>query len=98
MIKIMLPPLPGTNTPHPAFRLNYGIASVDGVVIKDKHGFSIIAAAAIAHFWGIQESYLLALKADAKIFKQACDQSDKWSSIAAGSRDYDGAEIVGYHP
>ena len=102
MIKLSLPPIPGTDTAHPAFKIAGGHAvwspTNNGVFtpIADTWNSPAfpVAAAAIAHCWtqSINDNMSEIERSHAE------DMADNWTLIAAGSRDFDGAEIVGYMP
>lgn len=106
---LMLPPLPGTDTAHPAFEVDehnvawmfvYREGELIAAVMVSRGGVICpVAAAAIAHYWHahgviLKEScpkFFYGEKVDLIIKNSHC-----WSSISAGSRDFDGAEIEGY--
>jgi len=103
-LKLSLPPLPGTNTAHPAFKMiandlycqffNDNLTRCSHVGKIDESKRPVIAAA-IAHYW---YEHSRAIAYPSVRFDEAETQIHKWRKIAAGSREYDGAEIVGYTP
>lgn len=102
MIRLSLPPLPGTNTAHPAFRMLGKEPQTNISVRPDEYSlwrdiryatFNPVAAAAIAHYWRMHQ---IAVGIESDDWDVISKQRESWSSIAAGSRDYDGAEIEGY--
>jgi hypothetical protein len=107
-VTLILPPLPGTDTAHPAFAIDaqgratwkpdYPKPCILKWVRSHLLGsgeFSQLAAAAIAHYWYEHSQSLKSCTSD---WDFALNQYGYWSAIAAGSREYDGAEVVGYQP
>lgn len=95
-MELMLPPVPGTNEPHPAFWLNGKTArmTVDDVSVNARHP---VAAAAAAHYWRMHSNQLSHTPGQPG-YKAASMQCAYWSAIASGSREYDNCKIVAYEP
>lgn len=100
-MKLSLPPLPGTDTAHPAFKIGTRNTAyfLTGIETWQPIGRDHIAAAAIAHYWTRQMNWAaLMMGVMSRRYEVAFENWKTWSTIAAGSREFDGAEIVGYTP